>query len=180
MIKILKEIYSIGKKRYFFRKAFKSRFPTCTFEEGLIIKGSLKNMILSKNVRFQSNVMIHLGGMEWCQEKGLLSVGANSIISPNVIIYAAGPSGVVIGKNFDCGPGVQIFASRTDIQDRSKHVFGQVEIGNNVVLFANVVVSPGVKIGDNAVVLASSVVNKNIPPNTVYGGVPAKLIKHLT
>ena len=180
MIKILKQIYSTGKKRYLLRKAFNTRYPTCTYEEGLIIKGPFKNMILSDNVKFQSNVMIHLGGMEWCQNKGSLRLGENSIISPNVVIYAAGPGGVVIGKNFDCGPGVQIFASHTNIKDRSKYVFGQVEIGNNVTLFANVVVSPGVKIGDNAVVLASSVVNKNIQPNTVYGGVPARLIKHLT
>ena len=179
MIKILKQIYASGKRRYLLRKTFNTRYPTCTFEEGLIIKGPLKNMILSDKVKIQSNVMIHLGGMEWCQNQGSLHLGENSVISPNVVIYAAGPGGVVIGKNFDCGPGVQIFASRTDIEDRSKHIFGQVEIGDNVVLFANVVVSPGVKIGDNAVVLASSVVNKNIPSNTVYGGVPAKLIKHL-
>jgi len=180
MIKILRQLYSTAKKQYLLRKEFNTRYPNCSFEEGFIIKGPLDNLFLEKNVIIQSNVMLHLGGMEWCQNKGSLRIGKNSVISPNVVIYAAGPGGVTIGKDFDCGPGVKIFASHTDINDRKQHVFGQVEIGDQVVLFADVVVSPGVKIGDNAVVLASSVVNKNIPPNTVYGGVPAKLIKEVS
>ncbi|WP_315824470.1 hypothetical protein [Paraflavitalea speifideaquila] len=36
---------------------------------------------------------------------------------------------------------------------------------------------PGVTIGENAVVAAGAVVSKNVPANTVVGGVPAKTIK---
>ncbi|MDR1955396.1 MAG: sugar O-acetyltransferase, partial [Treponema sp.] len=42
---------------------------------------------------------------------------------------------------------------------------------------ANATVIPGVTIDDNAIVAAGAVVTKNVPANTVVGGVPAKIIK---
>ena len=54
---------------------------------------------------------------------------------------------------------------------------GKVYIGNNVWLGNNVSVMSGVIIGDGAVVAANSVVTKNVPPRTMVGGVPAKIIK---
>jgi len=36
---------------------------------------------------------------------------------------------------------------------------------------------PGVKIGNNCIIAAGSIVTKNIPENSVYGGIPAKFIK---
>ncbi len=44
-------------------------------------------------------------------------------------------------------------------------------------LGANVVVMPGITIGKNAVVAAGSVVVKNVPPFSVVGGNPAKVLK---
>lgn len=38
---------------------------------------------------------------------------------------------------------------------------------------------PGVTIGDHAVVAASAVVTKDVPADTVAGGVPAKCLKHI-
>lgn len=52
-----------------------------------------------------------------------------------------------------------------------------IKIGNNVFLGYGTVVLPGVTIGDNVVVGASSVVSKDVPPNTVVAGVPARIIK---
>lgn len=54
---------------------------------------------------------------------------------------------------------------------------GDIVIGNDVWIGRECVVMPGVKIGDGAIVAASSVVVKDIPPYTVFGGNPAKFIK---
>lgn len=38
---------------------------------------------------------------------------------------------------------------------------------------------PGVRIGENSIVGANAVVTKDVPPNSIVGGNPAKLIKHI-
>ena len=54
-----------------------------------------------------------------------------------------------------------------------------IHIGKRVWLGANVTILPGVTIGDNAIVAAGAVVAKDVQPNTVVGGVPAKFIKQI-
>ncbi|QWG03992.1 hypothetical protein KMW28_13775 [Flammeovirga yaeyamensis] len=52
-----------------------------------------------------------------------------------------------------------------------------IEIGENCWIGRGCIILAGVTIGDGAIIAANSVVNKNIPSNTIYGGVPAKFIK---
>jgi len=54
-----------------------------------------------------------------------------------------------------------------------------VTIGNDVWIGGNVTFLPGVTIGDKAVIAAGAVVTKDVPSNTVAGGVPARVIKEL-
>ncbi len=54
---------------------------------------------------------------------------------------------------------------------------GDTVIGNDVWIGRESVIMPGVKIGDGAIIAAYSVVAKDIPPYTIYGGNPAKFIK---
>ncbi len=56
---------------------------------------------------------------------------------------------------------------------------GDIVIGNDVWIGGNVTILPGVNIGDKAVIAAGAVVTKDVPDNTVAGGVPAKVIKEL-
>lgn len=56
---------------------------------------------------------------------------------------------------------------------------GTITIYDNVVLGQNAIILPGVKIGPNAVVAAGAVVSKDVPPNSIVGGVPARVIKTL-
>ena len=56
---------------------------------------------------------------------------------------------------------------------------GSVIIENNVWIGEGVAILPGVTIGENSIVSANSVITKNVPPNTVVGGVPAKIIKFI-
>ena len=53
----------------------------------------------------------------------------------------------------------------------------KVRIGNDVWIGKNVIVKRGVTIGDGAVVGAGSVVVKDVPPYTIVGGIPAKIIR---
>ena len=54
-----------------------------------------------------------------------------------------------------------------------------VRIGNDVWIGGNVTILPGLTIGNNVVIAAGAVVTKDVPDNSLVGGIPAKLIKKL-
>lgn len=54
-----------------------------------------------------------------------------------------------------------------------------IHIGKNVWIGANAIVLPGVTIGDGAVIAAGAIVTKDVPANTIVGGVPAKKIRDI-
>lgn len=56
---------------------------------------------------------------------------------------------------------------------------GSVIIKNNVWIGEGVAILPNVTIGENAIIGANSVVTKDVPPNSLAAGVPAKVIKKL-
>jgi acetyltransferase-like isoleucine patch superfamily enzyme len=66
------------------------------------------------------------------------------------------------------------------IRDQPKYrgvlKFGRITVHDNCFIGYGSTVLPGVSIGPNSIVAAQSVVTKDVPPNTVVGGVPARVI----
>ena len=158
----------------------KTIYPSVSFERNVQVK-NVQGLKLGNNVVIQRNTILHCGG-DWSGNTGAIIIGDDSCISPNCVFYGAG-SEISIGNNFDCGPGVKIFASRTkyeldndDSAESDQHIFEDVVIGNYVICYANVTISPGVTIGDGAVIGAGGVVLNDVAPYTIVAGVPAKLI----
>ena len=56
---------------------------------------------------------------------------------------------------------------------------GCIEIGNNVFIGADAKILYDVKVGDNVIIAASALINKDVPSNSVVGGVPARVISSL-
>lgn len=57
-----------------------------------------------------------------------------------------------------------------------REIIGCIELMDNVFIGTNSTIVGGVRIGPNAIVAAGAVVSKDVPPNSVVGGVPAKVI----
>lgn len=165
-----------GRFKYF--EKLNGLFKDCYFPETMKIVGPLPNLKLDKNVRFGHFSYLHLGGETWSIAQGSLEIGSDGNLSSHCVIYAAGPEGVRIGKNFDCAPGVKIYSSRSFFEDgQTKHIFGKVHIGDNVIVYSNVVIGPNVVIGDNVSIAANSVVTKDLIEPGLYGGAPAVKLK---
>lgn len=82
---------------------------------------------------------------------------------------------VWIAKTFNCDNGKNIHIGRNFTGNYNLTILDirEVWIGDNVTIL------PGVTIGNNVVVAAGAVVTKDIPDNTLVGGVPAKKIRDL-
>lgn len=66
-----------------------------------------------------------------------------------------------------------------DPADRATMIPAPIHIGKRMWIGANATVLPGVTIGDGAVVAAGAVVTKDVPENTVVGGVPARVMRKI-
>ncbi len=110
-----------------------------------------------KNIRIGKRVFINSG----CkfQDQGGIIIGDDVLIGHNCVI-------ATLNHCMDPDKRADMFPA-------------PVRIGNKVWMGSNVTILQGVTIGDGAVLAAGSVVNKDVPPRTVVGGVPAKVIKTL-
>jgi maltose O-acetyltransferase len=91
---------------------------------------------------------------------------------------------VTIGDDVQIGPNVQLLTPTHPVDPgprRDKWEAARpITIGDNVWLGGGVIVCPGVTIGENTVVGAGAIVTKDLPPNVVAVGNPARVIRELT
>ncbi|RUO37098.1 serine acetyltransferase [Aliidiomarina taiwanensis] len=89
------------------------------------------------------------------------------------------PTGIIIGAGAVISERCTIFQQVT----LGGRISGDAQKGNYPILSPGVVVYSGAKIignvtiGENSIIGANSVVNKDVPPNTIVAGVPAKVIR---
>ncbi len=90
---------------------------------------------------------------------------------------------VTIGDNVMIAPNVLITTVTHPLTPKARRghmaTATPVSIGNDVWIGANATILPGVHIGNNVVVAAGAVVTKDVPDNTLVGGVPARKMKDL-
>ena len=97
-----------------------------------------------------------------------VKIGSNTMIEGLVYI----PPLSRIGKNVFIGPSASL---TNDPFPPSEKLIG-VTINDNAIIGSKAVIKAGVTVGENSVVAMGAVVTKDVPPNTVVGGVPAKIM----
>jgi acetyltransferase-like isoleucine patch superfamily enzyme len=92
---------------------------------------------------------------------------------------------VSIGNHVNLAQSVTVSALNHNFSDTTKRIdeqginTSQIVIEDDVWVGANAVILAGVKIGSHSVIAAGAVVTHDVPANTLVGGVPAKIIKHI-
>ncbi|MCE0493069.1 sugar O-acetyltransferase [Vibrio salinus] len=116
-----------------------------------------------------------------CEYGKTISIGDGTYINMGVTMLDNAP--ITIGHHVLVGPGTQFYTPThsLDYTQRKKWEFQcrPIVVEDDVWIGGRVVICPGVTVGARSVVAAGAVVTKDVPPDTLVGGMPAKVIKAL-
>ena len=106
-----------------------------------------------------------------------ISLGKNVFINHACSFLDIG--GITIEDDVQIGPRVNLTSENhpLDPDDRKTLLLSPVLVKRNAWIGAGATILPGVTIGENSIVAAGAVVSRDVPPNTVVAGIPAKIIK---
>jgi len=150
--------------------------------DNVVINGVSKNGItIGDNVSILNNTIIECTGVLRNIGEELI-IGNNVGIAQNCFIQVRGK--VTIGDNVIMGPNVSILSENHIFENPDIPISAQGESRKGVIIKDGVwigtraTILDGVKIGENSIVAAGSVVTKDIPPYSIVGGIPAKILKY--
>ncbi|HZR36818.1 MAG TPA: sugar O-acetyltransferase [Nevskia sp.] len=109
-----------------------------------------------------------------------IRVGRNVFVNQNCTFYDLG--GLDIADDVMIGPNVSLITTGHALdpsQRRAVTIGKPIAIGRNVWIAAGATVIGGVTVGENSVVAAAAVVTRDVPPNVLVGGNPARVIRPL-
>lgn len=106
-----------------------------------------------------------------------INIGKNVFINFDCTFLSLG--GVTIEDDVLIGPKVSLITENHPLNPKQRKglICKHILIKKNAWIGANATILPGVTIGENAVVAAGAVVSKDVPDDTLVGGIPAKFIK---
>jgi acetyltransferase-like isoleucine patch superfamily enzyme len=163
----------------------------------LILKKNKKNQIeKNKKVNIAKNASVHYAKIDYegnnsiaggTSISGYLKIGLGSTISSNCYIHGH----IIIGKYCQLAGNIGIFSSNHPtnyITTFTSKAFlngvlkknsqnGSVNIGNDVWIGHGAIILKDVKIGHGAIIAAGAIVTKDVPPYSIVGGNPARILK---
>jgi carbonic anhydrase/acetyltransferase-like protein (isoleucine patch superfamily) len=152
--------------------------PGCTLAPGVRLQRGVRDgrpgpIALGAGCRLEDGALLWAWG-------GKISLGTNVFLGPYVVIYGHGS--VEVGDDTLVSMHCRILSSNHAVPPPSTPIRTQpdvllpTKIGRDVWLGAGVTVLGGVTIGNGCVVGAGAVVTKDLPPNSIAVGVPARVV----
>ncbi len=131
---------------------------------------------IGRGVRLRANV-------DFGNDPSGITIGDGCYINRRCTFFADWGSAITLGRNVWLGPEVMLWTGSHEIgpsrQRCGDAVMGPIVIGNGCWLGARATVLSGVTLGSGCVVGAAALVNKDVPPDTLVAGVPAKVLRRL-
>jgi len=143
-------------------------------------------VLISKGTKLGARIALSIGNgsilLQARYPKSKIRIGENCLFSNNVSVVAV--ESVEIGDYCLIGDMVTIIDSDFHGIDPDKRISDfvltlPIKIENNVWLGSRVIIQKGVTIGANSIVTPNAVVTSSIPPNSIAGGVPARVIRSI-
>ena len=141
---------------------------------------NVKIMRFPKNIFIKNAVVIKEGvRICSCNEFAKIIIGNNTTIGYHTFIFAS--ERIEIGNNCLIAPFVYIVdsnhaSSRESLINEQENKTAPIIIGNDVWVGVKATILSGVKIGDGAIIGAGAIVDKNVDPYSIVGGIPARNI----
>ncbi len=120
-----------------------------------------RNFIAEENVRFNFGQNIE--------------VGNDVFFNRGVFLDSKG--GIVFGDYCALAEGVEIYTHSHSQSDHRQRSYGKVVLEDFACVYSRATILPGVTIGEQAIVGSKSLVNRDVPPNMMVAGVPAKVVR---
>lgn len=173
----------------------KKKFKHSTISLPKRAKIAWHKVVLSKDgkLSISENAIIR-GGLQVQKEGGVLDIGKNFFLgsSSNIVATSSVKIGDDVLISHDCyitdtaGHSMDSEIRKLDIPNRWKGFKDWSVVESKPVVIdkyawigPKVIILKGVRIGEGAIIAAGSVVTKDVPPNSLFGGVPARQIKKL-
>jgi len=142
---------------------------------------SQKGLVFGDKVTIGSYAIIRPTNLYGGEAGVGLKVGNNSSIGPYSYIGCSGY--IEIGDNVMMSPRVSIYSENHNFSETDRPMIEQgvtrsfVIIEDDCWIAANAVILAGVTVGKGSVIAAGSIVTKDVPPYSIVGGNPARIIK---
>lgn len=151
-------------------------------DEQTYLHATPRGIWIGENSIVMHGAILHVYNFRDIPQAGI-KIGRDCLVGEYSVIRGQG--GVEIGDRVYTSPFTQIIAVNHVFDDPQRPFVDQgitaqgIVIEDDVWLGAGAVVTDGVRVSRGAVVAAGAVVTRDVPPHTVVGGVPARVIKEI-
>lgn len=152
-------------------------------DEGVYLHATPNGIEIGENTYVMHHAELHVYNFRALPHAGI-RIGKNCLISEFNVLRGQG--GITIGDNVYTAPLVQMAAVNHVYDDPNVPIIKQgitaqgIVIEDDAWIGAGAIILDGVRVGKGAVVAAGAVVTQDVPPYSVVGGVPARVIKTIT
>lgn len=137
--------------------------------------------------RIRNFIKREKNSIAYWKEKGAI-IGEDCIINASAE-FGTEPYLIKIGDHVRINKGVEFVTHdggvwvlrKASLKEHKEKldIFGNITVGSNVHIGTNATIMPNVKIGNNCIIGCGAVVTKDVPDNSIVGGVPARIIEDI-